>query len=405
MRTIYLDLGMGAAGDMLTAALYELLDDKQRASFIEKMNSLGLDGVKVTAEESIKCGIKGTAIKVLINGETEEKHHHDHHGHDHEHHHDHHEHSAPDNIKHIIEHMPVSENVKNNAIKVYNLIAEAESRAHNRPVDKIHFHEVGSQDAIADVTGVCILMEMLAPDKIVASPVCTGFGKVKCAHGILPVPAPATAFILEGVPMYSGNIEGEMCTPTGAALIRHFVDEFGGIPVIRTNKTGYGMGSRDFEAANCVRAMLGDLEGTGQVVELSCNIDDMTAEDLGYASEVLIKSGALDVYTVPIGMKKSRQGIMLNVMCDPKDKDKFVSLIFKHTTTIGIREKVFNRYTLRRRIDKVDTDLGTVNVKTSEGYGVIKRKAEYDDLCVIAEREGISVREVAERIGNVINES
>ncbi len=419
MKILYLDLGMGAAGDMLTAALYELLDDEDRASFIKTMNGLGLEGVEVCAKASKKCGITGTHIRVTVDGVSEEEHHHEEHHHehdDHEHHHEnaghdhhHHEHghshTTLHDISHIVNNMPVSGNVKDDVIKIYDLIAEAESKAHDEPVTQVHFHEVGEKDAIADITAVSVLMEMLSPDKVIASPVCTGFGKVRCAHGILPVPAPATAYILKGIPAYSGNIEGEMCTPTGAAIIRHFAGEFGNMPVLRTDRIGYGMGSRDFEAANCVRALLGESGGNGSVTELSCNIDDMTAEAVAYATEVLLANGALDVYTLPIGMKKSRQGIMINVLCSQDDKEKFISLMFRYTSTIGIRETEHNRYVLSRRIEQADTSIGKVNIKISDGYGVRKKKIEYDDLKKIADSRGISVDEAADIIGREVYDS
>ncbi len=392
MKIIYLDLGMGAAGDMLMAALYELLDEKGKESFLTVMNASGLDGVSIEAQKSCKCGICGTHMNVTVDGCEEGDHGHDHH--DHEHHHDHH-HSDMHDIGHMIDHMPVSDNVKSNAKAVYSLIAEAESRAHDKPVTEVHFHEVGMKDAIVDVTGVCLLFEMIGADKIIASPVCTGFGKVKCAHGILPVPAPATANILNGIPVYAGNIEGELCTPTGAALVKHFVREFMNMPVMTADATGYGMGKKDFEAANCVRAILGETtDNSGKVVELSCNVDDMTAEDIGFATGLLIEEGALDVYTTPIGMKKSRPGTKITVMCLPEEKMRFAKLMFKHTTTIGIRENSFERYTLTRKEDTLDTSYGKIGVKVSEGYGVRRKKYEYDDIRSIAKERDMSAYDI-----------
>ena len=201
-------------------------------------------------------------------------------------------------------------------LAVYNLIAEAESHAHNAPVTEIHFHEVGTMDAVADVTAVCLLMDRLAPEKVVVSPIHVGSGHVHCAHGILPVPAPATAYILRDVPVYGGGVKSELCTPTGAALLRHFATDFGEMPVMKVRAVGYGMGKKDFTAANCVRAMLGDAEEQPDVVcKLSCNVDDMTAEAVGFAMERLFEAGALEVYTVSVGMKKSRPGTMICALC------------------------------------------------------------------------------------------
>ncbi len=414
MKILYLDCGMGAAGDMLTSALLELLPDPD--AFIKELNGLGIPGVKFTAEKSVKCGITGTHMSVTVDGEEEGEHHHHHdhehhhHHHDghhhepshaecHEHHHEHHHHSGMHEIEHIISHLKISDKVRENVLAVYNLIAEAESHAHGKPVTEIHFHEVGTMDAIADVTAVCMLMEKINPDKVCATPVHVGSGHVHCAHGILPVPAPATAYILKDVPIYGGKINGELCTPTGAALLKTFVDTFGEMPVMKTEKIGYGMGKKDFEAANCVRAILGEAENREDVVlELSCNVDDMTGEAISFAMERLFDAGAFEVYTVPIGMKKSRPGTLIRVMCSEAKKDEIVRTIFKHTTTIGIRETVTHRYVLDRHMDTFVTPYGNVRCKTSSGYGVTRRKFEYDDLSKIAREQGISIEDVKKMI-------
>ena len=483
MKTLYFDCGMGAAGDMLMASLYEICPDKEK--FLKTMNEMGLPGLSVEAEPAVKCGITGTHMKVTIHGEEEEsvdvdlqghEHHHNHeagcdhdhsqdnhvhsheqvheesehvhhhshsiasdvtdaevhehthehtqlhedhadihehthvhdddhaHTHTHEHTHDdaghdhahtHHHHASMAGISHIIEHLNLPEEVKTDIVAVYRLIAEAESHVHGKTVEEIHFHEVGTADAIADIAGVCLLMYMVAPQKVIASPVHVGSGNVRCAHGILPVPAPATAYILQGLPIYSGVIKGELCTPTGAALLKHFVKEFKEMPVMRTSAIGYGMGKKDFERANCVRVLLGETEENGgEVAELSCNLDDMTPEALGFVQEILFAAGALEVYTIPIGMKKSRPGILLTCMCRCNDKEKMVSLIFKHTTTLGIRESISKRYTLTRTMKEHDTPYGVIREKISEGYGVRRGKLEYEDLAKIAREQGMSLEEV-----------
>ena len=253
MNTLYLDLGMGAAGDMLTAALYELMPDRARA--LEQLNGLGLPGVVFQPGDSAKCGIRGTHMRVLIHGEEEgDAHHHDHH--EHRDHHGHH-HSSMADIQALVDGLHVSQSVKENVMAVYEKIAQAEGHVHGVPVTEIHFHEVGTMDALADITAVCFLLEQLGAEKIIASPVQVGFGKTRCAHGLLPVPAPATAELLLGVPIRAGNIEGELCTPTGAALIRQFVSGFGPMPLMTVERMGYGLGQKDFPAANCLRAMLG----------------------------------------------------------------------------------------------------------------------------------------------------
>ena len=437
MKTLYFDCGMGAAGDMLMASLYEICPDK--AGFLKTMNEMGLPGLSVEAEPAVKCGITGTHMKVTIHGEEEEsvdvdlhehvhdhaeQHDHDHHEHchDHDHHddhdfhhththeenhteehsgHPHHHHASMAGISHIIEHLNLPDEVKKDVVAVYHLIAEAESHVHGKTVEEIHFHEVGTADAIADIAGVCLLMHMIAPQKVIASPIHVGSGNVHCAHGILPVPAPATAFILQGLPIYSGVIKGELCTPTGAALLKHFVTEFQEMPVMRPSAIGYGMGKKAFERANCVRVLLGETEETGsEVAELSCNLDDMTPEALGFVQEILFAAGALEVYTIPIGMKKSRPGILLTCMCRCNDKEKMVSLIFKHTTTLGIRESISKRYTLTRTMKEHETPYGVVREKVSEGYGVVRGKLEYEDLAKIAREQGMSLEEVKALVEN-----
>ena len=432
MKTLYLDCGMGAAGDMLTAALLELLPDREK--MLERLNGLGIPGVETVCEKTQKCGIGGTCVSVRVHGEEESEelyghdaaHAHDHehthetgHAHDHEHTHEtehvhdhehtheagethspaHHHHSGMHEIEHIVNHLPVSERIRKDILAVFGMIAEAESHVHGVPVTEIHFHEVGTMDAVADITAVCVLMDQIAPDQVIVSPVHVGSGQVKCAHGILPVPAPATAYILKDVPIYGGEIRGELCTPTGAALLKYFASRFGAMPVMRTLAIGYGMGKKDFPAANCVRALLGETEGAGDTVaELVCNVDDMTAEAIGFAGETLLEAGALEVYTVAAGMKKSRPGTVLHVMCAESVKDKMAELIFKHTTTIGIRENISRRYTLSRSMQKIQTPYGEVRKKFSEGYGVTREKYEYEDLARIAREQGMSIQEVLEAL-------
>lgn len=407
MKTLYLDCSMGAAGDMLAAALLELLPDPD--AFVAELNALAIPDVKFSREASVKCGITGTHLQVTVHGEEESAHDyhhaHDHHhdhapAHHHDHAHSHHHHASLHDIEHIVRgHLSLPATVADNVMAVYRLIADAESKAHGKSVSEIHFHEVGTMDAIADITAVCLLMHRLAPDEIIVSPVHVGSGQVHCAHGILPVPAPATATILQDVPIYGGSIQGELCTPTGAALLKHFANSFGDMPVMRTSAIGYGMGQKDFPAANCVRALLGERSAASDdVIELCCNIDDMTGEAIGYAFDKLFAAGALDVYTIPIGMKKSRPGHLLHVICRETDKDALVRALFTHTTTIGIRENRFRRYTLDRHIETIETTDGPVRRKCSTGYGVSREKFEHDDLARIADAQGLSLREAEARV-------
>jgi uncharacterized protein (TIGR00299 family) protein len=302
-------------------------------------------------------------------------------------------------IEDMINGTAASDKVKKDAINVYKLIAEAESKVHGEPVSEIHFHEVGAMDAVADVTACCYLMDAIGADRIIASPVRTGRGHVHCAHGILPVPAPATANILVGVPNYQGDIDGEMCTPTGAALLKYFADDFGDQPVMKTTSIGYGMGKKDFPQLNAVRASLGEEEGnTDKIVELSVNLDDMTPERIGFACDRFFELGAVEVYTTSVHMKKFRPGVVLTVMCREDKRDIMVEAIFKYTTTLGIRENISKRYSLKREVVKVDSPFGEIRKKQSSGYGVNREKYEYDDLAAIAHGEGVSIEDVVEAI-------
>lgn len=466
MKTLYIECAMGAAGDMLTAALLELMPDKEAA--LAKLNAMGIPGVVFEAEPSAKCGITGTHMRVLIHGEEEgampcghthahedhheynpaHEHHHEHehhvhihtcddgllehdHNHEHDHHHPAHAHHGMAEIRSLIAELAVSETVKEKALAVYQSIAEAESKVHGAEVDLIHFHEVGSMDAVADVTAVCLLMELLAPEQVIVSPIHVGSGTVLCAHGRLPVPAPATALILEGMPIYGGNVQGELCTPTGAALLKTFADSFGPMPPMTVAKTGYGMGTKNFEQANCLRAMLGasftmngtgskmqtgqDAEGEntgsrgaagkdtetenpaareGRITEISCNLDDMTGEDIAFAAERILQAGALDVFTESIYMKKGRPAVKLTVLARPEDEERLAGEIFRHTSTIGVRIHTDRRYELARRSEQRKTPLGTIEVKISEGFGVRKEKIEFASLKQIAETSGKRLAEV-----------
>ena len=413
MRILYLDCGMGAAGDMLAGALVSLLSKEEQESFIKMINNIGVDGVKVSLSDDAKCGIVGKHFKVEIDGVEEHshdvhehEHHHEHeqeHGHHHEHgdghndndNHGHHHHGTgpfPEELEAVAEKL----NCPNDIQKVYELLAEAEAKVHGKDVSEIHFHEVGMKDALIDIASVVYLMNKLKVDKVVVSPVNVGFGKVKCAHGILPVPAPATAELVKGIPTYAGRFEGELLTPTGAALLKYYADEFSYQPLMNVIKCGYGTGNKNFESANVVKAVLGEVTDeliSENIIELNCNVDDMSAEDMAYATKALIENGAKDAFVTPVIMKKGRSGMLLTVLCSAIDKERFVSLIFKHTSTIGIRVKETERIILNRHEETVHTKLGDVRVKYSEGYGVKREKPEFEDLRKLAEENNISVAE------------
>ena len=384
---------MGAAGDMLMAALLELHPDPE--AFLQRLNTALPENVTVTAEQGVKRGISGTRVHVVIDGEEE--------GHEHGCHH------PQTNIQQIyakIDALPAPEAVRRNTRAIYERIARAESQVHGRPMENIHLHELGSLDALADVLGVCLLMEELAPEKVLASPVHVGSGTVRCAHGLMPVPAPATELLLHGIPMYNGQIQGELCTPTGAALLAHFVQDFGPMPALRVEKSGYGLGTKDFETANALRVLLGESgQRQDRVLELVCNLDDMTPEALGFVQEELMARGALDAYTTHIGMKKNRPGIMLTCMCREAQREDMLQCLFRNTSTLGVREYVCDRYTLQRSQRTVETAYGPVRVKRAEGWGVCREKPEYEDLARIAREQGISLKEAEALVKKVDDEN
>ena len=386
MRTLYIDCSMGCAGDMLTAALLELHPDKD--DFLSRMNAALGGKAVLSASPDSKCGLRGTHVTVLINGDEDgEKTHH------------HHEHTSITEIMAFIDSVPLDEAIRENAKKVYSIIAEAESRVHGHPMENVHFHEVGSLDALADVLSVCALMHELAPERILASEVNVGSGTVRCAHGVLPVPAPATELILRGVPIYSGQIKSELCTPTGAALLKYFVSEFVAMPTMKIENAGCGTGKKNFECANVVRAFIGETADEGdRIIELACNLDDMTPEELAFAMEELFSLGALDVYFTNIGMKKSRPGVKLTCMCREKQRERMLECIFKHTTTLGVREYACKRYELGRSEKAVRTQDGEVRVKISSGYGVVREKAEYEDLAALARKSGKTIAQIRSEV-------
>ena len=408
MRTLYLECNMGVSGDMLMSALYELLSDSEKDIFLKTMNSLFPEDIMLQATSSEKCGIWGTKMNIAILG-PEKPHHHSHT-------------SYPQMLAQI-DHLPVSSTVIEDAKAVYKLLGNAESIAHHTDISQIHFHEVGTLDAIMDVVGCCLLLDILNPEQILASPIHVGSGSVRCAHGILPVPAPATAEILKDVPIYGGTIEGELCTPTGAALLKHFVSQFTTMPPLSVERTGYGMGTKDFANANCLRAFWGRLSilpvpssrqlpdspgftglqdnheqethpdyyaekfhSLDQILELSCNLDDMTPEAVSYAANLLREAGALDVFTTPIYMKKDRPGILLTVLCNVSEESRFSRLILTHTATRGIRVQPCYRRTLDAQFRKISTVYGDITIKISTGFGINKCKPEYEDVAAAAKQ-------------------
>ena len=371
MKKIYIECNMGVSGDMLCGALLDALNENEQNEIINKLNTL-MSGVTVSCNKSGKRGITGTKFNVDIK--------------EHGHHH-----SSINEIFDTINGFSLDESVKQNAKEVYKIIANAESKVHGVEVADIHLHEVGMKDAIMDITAFCYIVSRINAEIITCSPIATGYGEVKTAHGILPVPAPATALLLAGIQNYAGDIKGELTTPTGAGLIRYFAKEITTERPETYNTIGYGMGSKNFERPNCVRVFVSD-ENEESVVELKCQIDDMTGEEMGYALNKLLSLGALDVYITPIVMKKSRPAFEMTVITYPDKKDFFIKQIFKHTTTLGIRQIECTRSVLTREIIVKNE----IKLKRSEGYGVKKEKPEFDELVKIADERDISVFEARE---------
>lgn len=418
MKTIYLECNMGAAGDMLMGALYEICLEKEL--FLQQMNeAFSPFGISLSAEPMTKCGVLGTHMQVLISGEEEStvlSHiHHDEHTpeavHEHQHSLDH-SHTDYASILVKISSLPFTDEIKEDACAIYRLLGEAEAKVHGTSLEQIHFHEVGTLDALADIVGCALLIHLIAPEQILASPLHVGNGFVQCAHGVLPVPAPATAELLTGIPYYTGSVTSELCTPTGAAILKYYVTRFFSMPTITTSAIGYGMGKKDFEIANCVRAFLGETtsyltpeeEDTfscdDTVLSISCGIDDMTGEALGLATEILMAAGALDVYTIPIQMKKNRPGVLLTCLCQPEDREKMTGLFFLHTSTRGVRYQIYERSKLESTFETRSTSYGDIRIKRSDGYGIEKIKPEFEDLKSIVLKNGCSLADVMESLQN-----
>ncbi len=395
MKILYLDLGMGAAGDMLAGALLDLLDPTERAAFLEKLNALLPEGVTAAAERAEQCGVTGTRFRVTVHGAEEWD----------PPTHDHHHHAGLDDIAHFLSHMALTEAERADILGVYRAAADAESAVHGVPVTALHFHELGMLDAVADITAVTLLLRALGDVRVVASPVAVGSGTVRCAHGVLPVPAPATAELLRGIPCVPGDVPGELCTPTGAALLGRYVSVFGRMPALILREIGCGFGTKEFpERPNCVRALLGEAmengeafespgpvenKGTEELVELACNLDDMTPEAVAFASERLYAAGAVEVFTTAVGMKKGRPGVLLTALCRPAARGAVLQAMLTHTATLGVRERTLTRYALERTVETVETPLGPVRRKIARGFGVERKKWEYEDLAAIAREKGM----------------
>jgi uncharacterized protein (TIGR00299 family) protein len=399
MRILYYDCFAGISGDMNLGALIDLGVDKD--FLIKELSKLNIaNEFEVKVGRQSRKGIEGTKVDVILKHDEEDHHHH---GHEH-----HHEHRNIGSIESIINSSGLNDNVKKMSLSMFNKVAEAEAKVHGKPLQEVHFHEVGAVDSIVDIVGAAVCLDYLKVDKVMASSVEMGGGFVKCAHGIIPVPAPATVEILKGVPVKAGIVPFETTTPTGAAILASSVDEFSDIKEFIIEKIGYGIGGRDTEIPNVLRVYLGQKKtelpaandvDSDEVCLLECNIDDMNPELYEYVIERLFGNGALDAYRIPILMKKERLGVILSVICKEEDKENLKDIIFLETSTIGIREHKLPRTKLKRKFEVVDTAYGKAGIKKVYYKGkLLKIKPEYDDCRRLAEDNKIPIKDIYDEI-------
>lgn len=386
MKILYYDCFAGISGDMNLGAMIDLgVDPNFLKSELEKLN---IEGFHLEITSDIRRGISGTKATVVIENPDNEKHRHLRH------------------IEELVNNSSLSEKVKTLSLNIFNRIAVAEAKVHNIEIQKVHFHEVGALDSIADIVGAAICLDFLKVDKVMSSPIQLGGGTVKCAHGIMPVPAPATALIVENIPVKTGLVQHEATTPTGAAILAATVNEF----TIQTNfpitKTAYGIGQRDVsEVPNVLRVFLSETEDaiTDVTVEtatvLECNIDDMNPECYGHVLDMLFEAGAADAWLTPLIMKKSRPATQLSVLCSTIKANIMKSVIFKNTTSLGIREFAVQKNMLRRKERTIETPWGGVRVKDSFYNGrIVNSKPEFEDCKKLAEKNNISIQEIEKTV-------
>lgn len=380
MKILYYDCFCGISGDMHLGAMISLGVDPDYLK--SELSKLGMDTeFELTVRPDSKLGITGMKADVVL--------------HEHEHEHDnghHHRHLA--DIKNIINASTLNEAVKQKSLAMFERVARAEAKVHGVPVEEVHFHEVGAVDSIVDIVGAAIALDFLKPDKIMASSVQVGGGFVHCAHGMLPVPAPATVEILCGIPVKAGLVQKETTTPTGAAILAANVSEFTDRTNFTIQKTGYGLGTRDLEIPNVLRVYMGeadDVQWEEQVL-LETNIDDMNPELYAYAEEKLFEAGALDVFKTPIIMKKGRPAVLLSILTETAAEAAVMQTLFRETTSLGLRRTAVGKVMLKREIEAVQTPLGEVRIKKAflDG-GLIGAKPEYEDVRRIAAEHNIPI--------------
>jgi uncharacterized protein (TIGR00299 family) protein len=379
MRIAYLDCISGISGDMTVGALVDAGADLGAIS--EGVASLGLPGVHIATSEVRKHGFRATQI--IIEHEPEHKHRHLHH------------------ITEMIDRSALSPTQQELAKRIFTLLGEAEAKVHGTTLRKVHFHEVGAIDSIADIVGAAIGFDLLGVERVLASPIPTGTGFIEIAHGRVSVPAPATAELLTGIPLAPSNVEAELTTPTGAAIVAALVQSFGPVPAMTIEKIGYGAGTRDLDSQpNLLRLLLGEMQtsrATDQVWMLETNLDDTTGEIVGHTCERLMTAGALDVFTTPIQMKKNRPGIRLSVLCSKLAIEALEAILFAETTTLGVRRWPVERHTLKREAQSVETPWGTVAGVVAYGNDTSRRfSPEYEACRRIATERNVPLRSVYE---------
>lgn len=398
MKVLYYDCFAGISGDMNLGALIDLGVDP---GYLEKeLLKLPVQGYELVVKRDMRKGISGTRVEVVLHDDHEHTAHH--HGHNHDHHHGHvrHAHNAYSEIRHMIIHSGLNDHVKALSLAIFLKVAEAEAKIHNKPVNDIHFHEVGAVDSIVDIVGAAICIDFLSPDSILCSTVEVGGGMVQCAHGLYPVPAPATTEILQHMPVRKGTVDYEATTPTGAAILAACAEKFTDRVEFTIQKTGYGIGMKDSAIPNVLRVMLGETAAADEITSSSafiieCNIDDMNPEFYDYTIDALFSAGAKDVFITPIIMKKSRPAVKLSVLCTPEVENTINEVLFRETSTLGVRKYAVDKTMLERRIEKISTQYGDIQLKSAFYQGVcIKSKPEYDDCANIARSAGIPVSQV-----------
>jgi uncharacterized protein (TIGR00299 family) protein len=397
-RTLYLDCFAGASGDMLVGAMLDSgLDFELLRSALLK---LGVEGYELSLGRVDRSGISAAKFDVHLTGEPHSHEHHHNHEHSHGHRRQSH-HRSLSEIKGIISSSNLSELVKQRAQAIFQRIGEAEAKIHNVPIETVHFHEVGAIDSIVDIVGACVAFDALKIERIISSPLHVGSGTFQCAHGTYPVPGPATAELLKGVPIYSKDVEGELVTPTGAAIISTLAEGYGLMPMMKIENIGYGAGTRDYpKFPNALRAIIGELEEDadrtpGAVTIIEANIDDLNAQVFGYLMEKALSAGALDIFYTPVQMKKNRPGVLLTLLCTPPDRERMCDLIFRETTTLGVRYRNEQREILTREFVTVETEYGPITVKVSRARDgrVMNASPEFEDCRVAAEKSGVGLRD------------